>query len=80
MHSNVIVHSDNLVRVSESDALKHFWDIESINILDDTQFQAEENNFVERLQFNHGHYEVYLLWRENGPPISDHFNLCLNRL
>ena len=35
---------------------------------------------MERLQFNHGQYEVYLPWRENGPPIPDHFNLCLNQL
>ena len=52
-HSNVIVHSDNLVRVSESDdivnVLKHFWDTESIGILDDTQIQAEDNHFLERL-------------------------------
>jgi len=34
---------------------------------------------LERMQFNHKHYEVTLPWKENHPDIPDHFLLSLNR-
>ena len=85
-YSNVIVNgdSDNLVSVWEGDdivnALKHFWDTESIGIIDDSRDQAEEDPFLEGLQFNYCRYEVRLPWQNCGLAIPDHFNLCLIRL
>ena len=85
-HSNLIVNgdNDNLVSVCESDdivsALKCFWDTESIGIIDDPHIHAEEDPFLERLQFRRGRYEVHLPWKDYDVAIPDHFDLCLNRL
>jgi len=77
-------NTDNVLSVCEGDdivnALKHFWDTESIGVVDDSQSQTEGGSFLERLQFNNGCYEVHLPWRDYGLEVPDHFALCLNRL
>ena len=83
-HCNVIVNCDDLVKVNKNDdlvnTLKGFWDTESFGVLDDSQDLADEDGFLVRLKFCHGWYEVNLPWRESGPSIPDHFDLCLGRL
>ena len=83
-HCNVIVNCDDLVKVSKNDdlvnTLRSFWDTESIGVLDDSQDLADEDGFLVGLKFCHSRYEVNLPWRESGPSIPDHFDLCLGRL
>ena len=80
----VFANCDDLVKVSKNDdlvnTLRSFWDTESIGVLDDSQDLADEDGFLVGLKFCHGRYEVNLPWRESGPSIPDHFDLCLGRL
>ena len=60
--------------------LHHFWNTESIGILDDNDNTTP--TFLNQLEFKkpRSRYEVGLPWKEDHPEIPDHFALCLNRL
>jgi len=56
--------------------LKKFWDLESLGIADHEPSVYEE--FVKRITFRGGHYEVHLPWKEPHPPLNDHYQLSLD--
>ncbi len=58
--------------------LKQFWDLESLGILKDESSVYER--FVQQIEFNSHRYEVKLPWKEDHPPLLDHFDLCRKRL
>jgi len=62
-------------------ALKQFWDNESVGIFDDPD-REQSVQFLLEIQFDGARYEVRLPWKEDYPSsdIPDHFHLCLNRL
>ena len=61
--------------------LKHFWDNESIEILDVPE-REQSTQFLPEIQFNDARYEVILPWKEDYPSndIPNHFHLCFNHL
>ena len=58
--------------------LKRFWDLEAIGIAD--QEPSVYEDFVKKISFNDGHYEVHLPWKEPHLPLDDHYQLSLDRL
>ena len=86
IQSHLIISSNSidLLLNDEHDALlnmlQHFWNMESIGILEDPNKQQPMATFLERMQFKQAHYEVGLLWKEDHPDIPDHFTVCLNHL
>ena len=61
--------------------LKHFWDNESIGILDIPE-REPSTQFLPEMLFNGARYKVRLPWKEDYPSndIPNHFHLCFNRL
>ena len=58
--------------------LSKFWDLEAIGIRD--QESPVHVKFKETVSFDGERYEVRLPWREEHPPLSDNFDLCLRCL
>ena len=56
--------------------LKRFWDLEAIGIAD--QEPSVYEDFVKKISFNDGHYEVHLPWKEPHLPLDDHYQLSLD--
>ena len=85
-HSHVIINGDlnDSLSSNQNDILysmlHHFWNTESIGILDDDDNTTP--TFLNQLQFKkpRSRYEVGLPWKEDHPEIPDHYALCLNRL
>ena len=61
---------------SLNDTLKRFWDLETIGILPRTAY----DDFLDRLTFQDGRYEVKLPWRKNHDLLPDNYHLSVNRL
>ena len=80
---NVIVsgdHTDSKAIDADKlvDLLKNFWEVEAIGITEDSSHI--DNQFLSRVEYTGGRYEVNLPWREGHLHVSDHFLLSLNRL
>ena len=80
---NVIVSGDHIdSKATDADKfvglLKNFWEAEAIGITEDSSHT--DNQFLSRVEYTGGHYEVNLPWKEGHLHISDHFLLSLNRL
>ena len=63
--------------------LRKFWDTEAIGIKDevkDSDVDATDEPFLRKLVYDGKQYEVGLPWKENVTEMSDHYNLCFNRL
>lgn len=59
------------------DCLKRFWDLESLGIA--REEPSVYTKFVQRINFDGHRYEVCLPWKEDHPPLPDHFELCRKR-
>ena len=66
---------DNLL----SQALKRFWDSETIGIYDGTT-EKPANLFLPEINFDGTRYKVSLPWKNEHPNIPDHLHLCNERL
>ena len=66
---------DNLL----SQALKCFWDNETIGIYDGTT-EEPARLFLPEINFDGTRYEVSLPWKNEHPDIPDHLHLCNERL
>ena len=60
------------------DQLRQFWELESLGIVKEESSVYEK--FVQKIFFDGQRYQVSLPWRENHPPLPDHFELCRKRL
>lgn len=60
------------------DRLRCFWELESLGVMRD-ELPVHEK-FVQQISFTGGRYSVALPWREDHPPLPDHFDLCRRRL
>ena len=58
--------------------LQKFWDLEVLGIQDKETSVYDE--FVKKISFKDGRYEVHLPWKEQHPPLGDHYQMSLNRL
>ena len=58
--------------------LQKFWDLEVLGIQDHETSVYDE--FVKKISFKDGRYEVHLPWKEQHPPLGDHYQMSLNRL
>ena len=65
---------------SLADALKDFWETESIGIKGDLKLTNPHDEFNQNVQFNGERYEVELPWKADHPTISSDYELCVNRL
>ena len=83
--SNLVITGDFDHYAPETDqlenTLKKFW--ETIGIKDEVQdanTDATDDPFLRKLVYDGKRYEVGLPWNENVTEMSDHYNLCFNRL
>ena len=60
------------------DHLKRFWELESLGVMENEPLLYEK--FTQQISFNGERYSVALPWREDHPPLPDHFELCYRRL
>lgn len=61
------------------EALKQFWETETIGILDDANQDTTEF-FLPSINFADSRYEIELPWKESNFNIPTHLSLCENRL
>ena len=59
--------------------LRKFWDTEADEVKD-SDVDATDQPFLRELVYDGKRYEVGLPWKENVTQMSDHYNLCFNRL
>ena len=64
-----------------TDILKSFWEIESMGIKEGpNDSETNPELFLTNVKFAHGRYEVGLPWLRERSEVTDHYNLCFNRL
>ena len=55
-------------------ALKKFWDLETLGI--NPEESSVYDDFVHMIAFQNGRYCVSLPWKDCHPPLLDNFHLC----
>ena len=75
-----VLRADTVAPNSEplNDTLKSFWELESLGIQGPEKTVHDE--FVERVTFKDGRYQVSLPWKEFHKPLPSNYQLSLNRL
>ena len=63
---------------SLEDQLKQFWELESLGI--SSEEPPVHERFLQQISFDGQRYEVGLPWKEQHPPLRDHYELCCKRL
>ena len=64
-----------------TDILKSFWETESLGIKEEPiESKMNPEPFLTKVRFLHDRYEVGLPWLRERSEVSDHYNLCFNRL
>ncbi|XP_064479339.1 uncharacterized protein LOC135392562 [Ornithodoros turicata] len=81
----VCVLKAGVMMQEENDALKKFWELESIGIVDDASMKAEQNSvvleeFERNVQLRGGRYEVALPWKARKDDLQDNYTVARNRL
>ena len=62
---------------SLDDTLKRFWDLDTLITGKESSVYRE---FTQTIRFTGDHYQVYLPWKDDHPPLSNSLELCQRRL
>jgi len=65
---------------SLTEILRSFWETEAVGIKESSNLESSSEIFLSSVKFHEGRYEVGLPWLREKDEVSQHYNLCFNRL